>query len=195
VNAETPVFDAIRGRWPDKAAAWDLGKRPVRRYRSDCRVLDPGTAIVASCEPEIFRSLAREWHDQGTAHDLDEAVHQMELERAAQPPVIEVTVTTPPEGIPRAELTRLVREKVAEITAPDGFPALPDEARPARRGHRVLTATRRARDRLAGAQGSLAGAQGSLAGALPVSEDDTPTLVLPAVRDDDGPLVVEVHVP
>ena len=68
------------------------------------RVLDPGTAIVALCEPRIYQLLSRQWHDQGTARDLDEAPHQLELERAAPPPVIEVTVTAPPGGITRSEL-------------------------------------------------------------------------------------------
>ena len=64
-------------------------------------MLDPDTAIVALCEPRAYQLLSRQWHDQDTARGLDEALHQLELERAARPPVIEVTVTAPPGGIPR----------------------------------------------------------------------------------------------
>ena len=101
------MFDAVRGEWPDKATARDLGGRPVRSRCSDARVLDPETAVVADCERKC-RRLLREWHDRRTAEDLAEAVHQRDLERAAQPPVIQVTVTTPPGGIPRLELEQAV---------------------------------------------------------------------------------------
>lgn len=188
-----PVFDQLASEWPDSAAVADLIRFPARARFSDARVLDPVTAIVADCEPVIFRFLIRDWPDRGTAEELAEAVHQLELERAAQPPVIEVTVITPPEGIPRLELTRIVAEKVAEITGP--MPALSPEPglRPRRR--RMLTATRRARKRRAGQA-----APGTLPPALTgepvfaVSEDDTPTTEIPVIRDDP-PALVEVRVP
>src|SRR6185437_7793381 len=109
---ETPRFDALCDTLADKSFAWDMRKRPVRRRPSDAAVLDPGTAVVADCEPETFRELAREWPDRDAAGQITEAMHSLDLERAAQPPVIEVTVTTPPDGIPRAELGALVAETV-----------------------------------------------------------------------------------
>jgi hypothetical protein len=184
---DTPVFEWIRDRWPGKVTAWDLGRRPLRvRLSAASAVLDPDTAIVADCEPRDFRYLIREWPDRDAAEEIAETLHQFDLERAAQPPVIEVTVTTPPDGIPRAELTQLVAEKVREVTGPQ--PALPDEfvVEPRwRRGGKVLLATRRARERLR---------RPPDVPPLPVSEDDTPTGPLPAVPDD-GFELVEVHIP
>jgi len=157
-----------------------LEQRPVRSRCSDARVLDCQTAIVADCEPGIFRTLAREWHDRGTAEDLAEAVHRRELERAAQPPVIEVTVTTPPEGIPRLELARVVAEKVRVLAAPgagrkpaaspgpSSLPAWPGDAAWWPAGNPYLAAP-------------------------PGSGDDAPAVVLP-VRDV-LPAVTEVQVP
>lgn len=80
--------------------------------------LDTGTPILVDCEPACYRRLSRAWHDRGTVQDLDEALHQLELERAAQLPVISMTVTGPPEGIPRGELATLARGTVAEWAGP-----------------------------------------------------------------------------
>ena len=165
------VFDMVRAGWPDKVTARDLGKRPVCSRCSDARVLDPHTAIVADCEPGDFRTLVREWHDRRTAEHLAEAVHQLELERAAQPPVIEVTVTTPPGGISRLELDRAVAEKVSEFAVP----------------RRVLAATRRARDQLVACDRPVAISAWIAEPArlvFPVSEDGTPTEVLPFTGAD-----------
>lgn len=181
---EIPVFEYVRNHWPGKALAWDLSRRPVRLRPSDARVLDPAAAIVATGEPGIFRQLARDWASRDAAHrqaaeDITEGQHQLELEQAAQPPVIEVTVTTPPEGIPRAELAALVQSSLAELTDPAGLPVLPladaGEAGPPPRRRRMLMATRRA------FSGEAALPE------LPVSEDDTPTQELPAVTDGGQP--------
>jgi hypothetical protein len=182
---ETPVFDAVCDLLPDKATAWDIRKRPVPRRLSDDAVLDPETAIVVTCEPVVFRGLVREWPDRDFAEDIAETMHDLDLERAAQPPVIEVTVTTPPGGIPRADLTRLVAEKVREFTGPQ--PVLPDEfhVEPRGRRGRVLTATRRARARIARSLPEKP--------PVPPSEDDTPTEEFPAITD--GFELVEVHLP
>ena len=64
-------------------------------------------------ETPIYQQLSRCWHDQDAARDLDDAVHERELGRAAVQPVIEVTVTAPPEGLPRAEVARLARDRVS----------------------------------------------------------------------------------
>lgn len=187
---EIPVFDELRDNWPDRVTAWDLGKRPVPRLVSDASVLDPETAIVADYEPRDFRGLIREWPDRSAAEEIAEEQHQRDLDRAAQPPVIEVTVTTPPDGIPRLELEQAVAGAVRDFTGPQ--PVLPDEyeVRQPRRG-KVLTATRRARKRarLAG----LPPVPRESPVALPVSEDDIPTTVLPVITD--GFELVEVHVP
>jgi hypothetical protein len=202
---DTPVFDSVRDQFPDKAVAWDLGNRPVPRRPSDAGVLDPFTVIVADCEPGIFRATIRGWDNRRAAEEIAEEMYQRELERAAQPPVIEVTVTTPPGGIPRLDLTRLVAEKVAEVTGP--LPVLPPravaaegEGKPRRR--RVLFAARRARNRRDAQPAQpppflpSPSALPPPGWALPAAEDDTPTIVLPAVRDgDDGFELVEVHVP
>lgn len=160
------LAEEFRDAWPD------LARRPVRVRCSDARVLDPQTAIAADCEAADLRRLFREWHDRGTAEEMAESLHQMDLERAAQPPVIEVTVTTPPGGIPRASLERLVAEKVSEFTGPASLP------RPARQ---MLTVARRP------------SVPRDVMPPLPVSEDDTPTVALPAVRG--GFAAEEVRVP
>ena len=109
-----PEFDQLASEYPGLAC---LAGRPVRPRCSDARALDRQIVIAADCEPGTFRTLAREWHDRGTAEDLAEALHRLELERAAHP-VIEVTVITPPGGIPRLELDRAVAEKVREFAVP-----------------------------------------------------------------------------
>lgn len=68
--------------------------RPVPRRCSDARALFPDTVIIVACEPRIYQQLSRQWHDRGTARNLDDAMHQLELERAARPPVIEVAQLT-----------------------------------------------------------------------------------------------------
>lgn len=185
-----PAFDEVCDLLADRAFAWDLRKRPVRRRRSDDDVLDPETAIVASCEPREFRRLTRDWQVRDGRHrlgadEITEAMHELDLERAAQPPVIEVTVTTPPDGIPRLELARLVTETVREFTGPQ--PVLRDGGTPAPPGRRkMLLATRRVRSRLGRRLPDVPPL-------LPVSEDDTPTEELPAITD--GFELVEVHLP
>jgi hypothetical protein len=188
---DTPVFDGVCDELPDKAFAWDLRRQPVRRRLSDAGVLDPGTAIVADCEPDQFRRLTREWPDRAAAEGLVEDMHQLDLERAAQPPVIEVTVTTPPGGIPRADLTRLVSDTVREFTGPQ--PVLPDEftVEAPRRG-KVLTATRRARRWMSGRTPPV---PPDGLPPVPVSEDDTATQEFPAIRPENGFAVTEVRVP
>ncbi len=197
---DTPVFDWVRDRCPSKAVAWDLGNRPDARGACDAGVLDPDTVIVADCEPKDFRVLVREWGDPRAAEEIAEEMYQRDLERAAQPPVIEVTVTTPPDGIPRLELTRLVAEKVAEITGP--LPVLPPrpgqvsavEGRQSRR-RKVLTAIRRRRvPDVPLPSPAPEPAPAGTGWVLAASEDDTPTAVLPPYPGD-GFELVEVHVP
>lgn len=60
-------------------------------------VLDPAMAVVLSPATPEFTRLAREWleKDPQAGIAIVERTHQRDLERAAQPPVISVTVTTP----------------------------------------------------------------------------------------------------
>ncbi len=151
----------------------------MRRRCSDARVLYPDTAIVALCEPKDYQQLSRQWHDQDTARSLDEAQHQLDLERASQPPVIEVTVTAPPGGISRTELGQLVRDQVAQLAGPPQ----PAPSRPVRK---VLMATRRARDYIRG--DPPAPSPADIPAVFPVqplwvSEDDTPTGPIPVIRE------------
>ena len=157
------VFDRLVSEHP---ALGYLAGFPARSRCSDARVLDRQTAVVADCEPGSLRVLFREWHDRRTAEELAEAVHQLELERAAQPPVIEVTVITPPEGIPRLELDRAVAGKIAGLLPAPGPGTLPP-----------------------------AWAAGPDRAVFPVCEDDVPTVVLPAVRPDGRAGAGEVYVP
>jgi len=74
-----------------------LAERPAteRPYRTD--PLDMSTPCVIGMDAVNFGYLLRVWHDQDNAHQFREGVHAAELERAAQPPVVHVTVT-PPHG-------------------------------------------------------------------------------------------------
>lgn len=110
---------ARRGSMARRSLAADLASRPLRVYRSrHAAILDPAAAISADGEPSEFRHMVRDWPDRDTTVWLTEAIHQRELARAAQPPVIEVTVTTPPGGIPRADLARLVQARMAAADSP-----------------------------------------------------------------------------
>ena len=119
MSPDMPVFDGIRDDWPDKVTAWDLANRPVpARGHQLAAVLEPEIAIVTNGETCHFRQLIREWPDRDAAEEIAEVMHQRDLEQAAQPPVIEVTVTTPPEGLPRAHVAELVKKTVERFTGP-----------------------------------------------------------------------------
>jgi hypothetical protein len=188
---DTPVFDQFCDQLPDKVLAWDLRSRPVRPRSSDDSMLDPETAIVAGCEPGIFRAVVREMDNRDAAEEIAEVMHQRDLEQAAQPPVIEVTVTTPPEGIPRLELDRLVSETVRDITGPQPALAPGGEGKPPRRS-KMLVATRRAQARRS--EPEPPPCPKGTDWVLPSTEDDTPTVELPPYPGD-GFETVEVHIP
>jgi hypothetical protein len=59
-------------------------------------VLDTATPVVLDERAPEFDGLLDAWADRGTAHSTRQAVHRFELERAAVPPVINVTVA----GVP-----------------------------------------------------------------------------------------------
>lgn len=103
---------ARRGSSARRSLAADFAARPLRVYRSPlAAILDPANPAPAGSEPVLFRQLALDWEDRETTVQLTEAIHRLELRRAK--PVIEVTVTTPPGGIPRADLARLVQDQMA----------------------------------------------------------------------------------
>lgn len=162
------VWLARRGSDARRSLAAELAARPLRIYRSrHVRILDPAADFTVDCEPVTFRQLAKGWPDRDTSDQLTEAVHRMDLERAAQP-VIEVTVTTPPGGIPRAALAQLVQARMAQdaTRVPDLVPAQ------ASGPLRDVRSPRR----------------------LPLWTDPDATTVFPAVRDDDTQ-IIEVRVP
>ena len=163
------VVLARRGSMARRSLAAMLAARPLRVYRSPRAViLDPAAPIALDCEPSAFRQMVRDWPDRDTSSQLVEAIHQLDLKRAAQPPVIEVTVTTPPGGIPRAALARLVQARMAEA-GPELQDHMPTQNLPA------VTGT------------------GPLRAASASALDDTQ--VMPLIRPDDETQVIEVRVP
>lgn len=109
--------------------------------------LDTRTLIVMDCEPEGYRWMSRAWPNRDTVQDLDEALHRIELERAARTPVISMTVTGPPEGVSRSELAVLARRTVAEWAGPGH----------AGRSRRIAFSGRRLRDYLLGSSDPVPG--------------------------------------
>jgi hypothetical protein len=58
--------------------------------------LDKDTVVVTGMSAAEFDNLVRSWPDRQTAQDVADAVHERELARAAQPPVINVTMPGAP---------------------------------------------------------------------------------------------------
>lgn len=109
------VFDALAAGWGDRETVARLTQRRCPSWCSNPGPLTGQTPVLVCCEPVVFRELARSWHDRRTSEDVTEFCHRRELERAAQPPVLEVTVTTPPEGISKAALAALLSGTVASL--------------------------------------------------------------------------------
>ncbi len=102
-------------------------------------VLDPAQVVMADCPAAIFGQLAAEWPDQQTAHEIVEAVHELELERASKPPIINVAVT-PPGGLPvgHFRVDTGPQQKVAYVVGPPPEPG----------GRRVVQVTRKVREHI-----------------------------------------------
>lgn len=58
--------------------------------------LDTSFPVALDDRAPAFEDLTEEWSDRATARQCLAAVHRMDIERAAQPPVVNVTVP----GIP-----------------------------------------------------------------------------------------------
>jgi hypothetical protein len=58
--------------------------------------LDESVPVALDDRAPLFDDLAETWLDRATARLCRDAVHRMDVERAAQPPVVNVTVP----GIP-----------------------------------------------------------------------------------------------
>lgn len=54
--------------------------------------LDKDTVVPPDDRTPLFASVARHWPDQHIADSYREAMHRRDLERAALPPVVNVTV-------------------------------------------------------------------------------------------------------
>lgn len=59
-------------------------------------VLDPSTPIACDARSPWLDKLIHDWADKDTSLDVIQALHRLDLVRAAQPPVVNVTVT----GVP-----------------------------------------------------------------------------------------------
>lgn len=59
-------------------------------------VLGLGTAQLPECPGRTwFEALVEGWHDQGMMRQHMEGLHELELARAARPPVVELSIGTP----------------------------------------------------------------------------------------------------
>jgi hypothetical protein len=107
--------------------------------------LDDRTAVVLDMPPAQFDGLLDAMASSGSQRwitaqrEILEAVHELDMERAAQPPVINVTVT-PPDGGPAVPGHFRVNTGEQQVAWVDG-PAPED-------GPAVIHATRRAAERL-----------------------------------------------
>lgn len=54
--------------------------------------LDTSVSVALDDRAPLFEELGEAWPDRATARDCQAAVHRRDVERAAQPPVINVTV-------------------------------------------------------------------------------------------------------
>ena len=76
--------------------------------------LDTSVPVALDDRATEFEGLAEEWADRATARHCREAVHRMDVERASQPPVVNVTVP----GIP-GHFTGQMGGPVAYLPGPD----------------------------------------------------------------------------
>jgi hypothetical protein len=85
------VFSLVLAQMPDLGY---VGERPgVERKGFDC--LSGSVVVVLDCEAAALDGLVAEWPDQDNARELVKGLHGLELERAAQPPEVHVTITPP----------------------------------------------------------------------------------------------------
>lgn len=92
----TAVFEELRDDPKFEALASELEIRPVPQ----CWVPGPEEAVItAPSEPTVFIAMVNdESADRKFTASLVNTLHELELERASQPPVIHVTVPATPEN-------------------------------------------------------------------------------------------------
>lgn len=96
------IFAVLVAEAEDPDLAADFPVIPASVHQSDFTVLRPDVPVIVVCPAAEFDTLVHEWPDQAAALLLLERLHELELERAAVPPVINVTVTDP-EGFPAVD--------------------------------------------------------------------------------------------
>jgi hypothetical protein len=89
--------------------------------------LDKAVQVVLDDHAPWFDWMTETWPDRATARQSREAVHRMDVERAAQPPVINVTVPGVPgrfTGTPGGAVAY-----VPDVALTGGFATVPDSLR------------------------------------------------------------------
>ena len=145
------VFRDLAGEWSGedevrRETCARLGSRPVPQLPVSLSPLDSGMTVVDCFGPVDYKRLFRDWPDRQTAADLAEAVHDLEMERAAQAPKVTLSVAIPPVAAapetPKEEqhsaLTEFLTAPVCAVP-PEPAPA------PARRGFVATTVQLRRR--------------------------------------------------
>lgn len=130
------IFDVLVARAP----AWlsYLANREVPERPGD-RSLDPDVFVRAD-RTVLFEQQVAEWPDPQAMFTLLEVMHDMDLERAAQPPVVNVSIT-PPDGTPAIGYLQVDTRNRRRMT----FVVGRTPPQPARK---LVELTRQARDRL-----------------------------------------------
>ncbi len=76
-------------------------------------------AVLAPCPGRTwFDALMEGWHDPVTAHQLHDALEQLETARAANPPAVEVTITDAMSPVSRIRVDPLRGEMAFTVTRP-----------------------------------------------------------------------------
>jgi hypothetical protein len=96
--AVTFDIDGEFGKIAAEFAARPMLVQPPVRGKAPS-VLDPAVVVPLSGEARELARLFSSWEDSEFAIGLQALLHEKDIERASQPPVIEVTVT-PPQGVP-----------------------------------------------------------------------------------------------
>lgn len=78
--------------------------------------LDTAASVALDDRAPFFEDLAKKWPDRATVMLCLDAVHRMDIERAAQPPVVNVTVP----GVP-GHFTGQLGGPVSYLPDPDSL--------------------------------------------------------------------------
>jgi hypothetical protein len=93
------IYDMVAREHPETAA--ERQQRPVPE-RSGETPLDKEAVVLAAAGTVLFEQHVAQWGTPQTCYELLDVLHEFELERAAKPPVINVSVT-PPDGFKAME--------------------------------------------------------------------------------------------